>query len=147
MHAPFKSIISEGPYQLGGVYERTDFGKRTLSMGVQVGGDYGPNTSNWRYRMLEQKWWRAWSPSADGVLCVYTRTHGWRFLRVRLAEEPKTPIEIDPVAFDNNFMQWDMVAVGLQPYWSKRMNTQTWRNDSSGATSTPWQTIQFMLEN
>lgn len=145
MHVPFKSIFSEGPYQVGGVYERTDYLKRQISCGVQVGVDYGPDTSSWRYRMLEQKWWRAWSAEADGYLGCYTRTHGWRFLRVRLAEEPKTPFEIEPTAFDNNFMQWDMVIVALQPYWQKKMQTASWANHSS--TSTALEDIENLLEN
>lgn len=135
MHAPFESIFSEGPYMIGAHYERTDYKKRELNFGVQVGIDYGPDTSSWRYRLLEQKWWRSWSPSQTGCMCVFTRTHGWRFMFLQLGEHPKTPIELDPVAFDNNFMQWDIVAVGAQPFWTRKMVTDTWRNDPS--TSTP----------
>lgn len=144
-HIPFKSIFSEGPYQVGAVYERSDFLKRVMNIGVQVGIDFGPDTSTWRYRMLEQRWWNAWSASADGYLGCYTRTHGWRFLRVRLAADPKTPFELDPAAFNNNFMQWDMEIVAMQPYWCKKMLPDTWAN--TGSTSTPWTTIQYLLEN
>ena len=147
MHTPFKSIFSEGPYQVGAIYERTDYLKRQINLGVQVGVAYcgGADASTWRYRMLEQKWWRAWSASQDGYLGCYTRTHGWRFLRVRLAEEPKTPFELDPAAFNNNFMQWDLVIVALQPYWTARMLTATWTNN--GTTGTDVATIEYLLEN
>lgn len=157
MHVPFRSIFSEGPYQIGAVYERTDYLRRTISFGAQVGIDYGPDTSSWRYRMLEQRWWRAWSATADSTMCVYTRTHGWRFIKVRLAEDPKNAFEIDPVAFDNNFMQWDLVVVALQPYWNKKMmapitlgatvvnSGATWKNNSS--TSLAWTVIEELLQN
>jgi hypothetical protein len=144
MHVPFNSLFSEGPYQIGAVFERTDMRKRVISLGVQVNVDIGAATG-WRYRMLEQKWWRAWSPTADGTLCCYTRTHGWRFLRVRLAEEPKTAFDLDPAAFGNNFMQWDMSIVALQPYWYKRMTKAVWKNDPSTATN--WTTVFELLQD
>lgn len=154
MHAPFASLYSEGPYEIGGHYERTDYKKRTINMGVMVGVDIGPTTS-FRYRMLEQRWWRAWSPKKDTFMGCWTRTHGWRWLRLRMGEEPKTPIELDPVAFDNNFMQWDMVVVAAWPYWAKKAYTAlpgipgpvgpTWKN--TAATATNWETVQYMLEN
>lgn len=137
MHSPFKSIFSAGPYQIGGYYERTDYPYREINIGVMVGIDYGGpnadalNTSNFRYRMLEQSWWRSWSPSQPGYFCVYTRTHGWRFLRALLAEAPGTPFELDPTAFDNNFMQWDMKVAVLQPFYNKKMLTKTWKNNSN----------------
>ena len=150
MHSPFTSIFSEGPYQLGGYYERTDYHKREANFGVMVGIDYGPDTSSWRYRMLEQKWWRSWSASQQGTLCCYTRTHGWRFVKLQLGEAPKTPIELDPVAYDNNFMQWDMIVVGTQPYYQKKMITDTWANVAAPGTApaaTPVSTLLTMLEN
>lgn len=143
MHSPFKSIFSEGPYQIGGHYERTDYGKREFKFGVMVGTHYGPDESSWRYRMLEQRWWRAWSPSVPGYLCCFTRTHGWRFLRVQLGASPETPIELDPIAFDNNFMQWDVTAVAAQPFWQKKWPAVVWENNA--VTSTPIAVIQELL--
>lgn len=143
-HLPFRTLWSEGPYQIGAVYERTDYNKREINMGVQVNVDFG-DSSGWRYRMLEQRWWDAWSAESDGTLCCFTRTHGWRFLRVRLAEEPKTAFEIDPAAFGNNFMQWDMNIVAAQPYWFKRMTKAIWKNSPS--TSTNWTTVEGMLRD
>ena len=127
MHAPFASLFSEGPYQIGATYERTDYKKRMVNFGVMVSNSLAPDTS-FRYRMLEQRWWASWSPNEDGYLGCFTRTHGWRWLRVRLAEDPKTPFELDPVAFENNFMQWDMTIVATQPFWCKRMESKSWTN-------------------
>lgn len=144
MHAPFNSLFSEGPYQIGAFYERTDFKKRLINWGVMVHTRFEP-ASSWQYRRLEQAWWRAWSPKQDGFLGCYTRTHGWRWLRVRLAEEPKTPFEIDPTAFDNNFMQWDMVIVAAQPFWTKKMLTAQWVNTAD--TATPLASLQDIIQN
>lgn len=126
-HAPFKSLFTEGPYQLGATYERSDFQKRTVNLAVMVSNSMAPDTS-FRYRMLEQRWWASWSEKEDGYLGCFTRTHGWRWLRVRLAAEPKTPFELDPAAFENNFMQWDMEIVAVQPFWAKRIEHKTWEN-------------------
>jgi hypothetical protein len=142
MHTPFVSLFSEGPYQIGAHYERTDFKKRVINLGVMVGVMFEPATS-FRYRMLEERWWKSWSASEDGYLGCWTRTHGWRWLRVRLAEEPKTAFELDPVAHGNNFMQWDMVITATQPYWAKRKETVTWKN--TAATATPWEEIEELL--
>ena len=129
MHAPFSSLYSEGPYQIGATYERTDYKKREINLGVLVGNSYAPDTS-FRYRMLEQRWWASWSEKEDGHLGVFTRSHGWRWLRVRLAEAPKSAMELDPTAFENNFMQWAMTIVAPKPYWSKRIETVTWKNNA-----------------
>ena len=144
MHVPFRSLFSEGPYQIGAVFERTDYKKRMINLGVMVNVDIGA-ASGWRYRKLEQKWWRAWSATSDGTLACYTRTHGWRFLKVRLAEEPKTAFDLDPAAHDNHFMQWDMTLVATQPYWFKRMTKGMWKN--TPATSTNWTTIAGLLDS
>ena len=143
MHAPFASIFSEGPYQIGAAYERTDWRKREINIGVMVGNSYAPDTS-FRYRMLEQRWWASWSEKEDGWLGVFTRTHGWRWLRVRLAEAPKTAFDLDPAAYENNFMQWDMTVVATQPYWCKRIESVSWTNGADTAT-TPQVAVDTVL--
>ena len=136
MMNPFSQLVSEGPYQIGGHYERTDYGKRVINLGVMVGNSVAPDTS-FRYRMLEQRWWASWSPTQDGYLGVFTRSHGWRWLRVRLAEEPKTPFDLDPAAFENNFMQWDMTIMALDPYWYKPTEISTpWKNTEATSIET-----------
>lgn len=149
MHAPFETLFSEGPYQLGAVPERTDWKKRTISIGVQVNPDIAPRNDGklidtpFRYRMLEDRWWNSWSATEDGYFGCWTRTHGWRWLRVRLASEAKTPFEYDPVAQGNNWMQWDMEIVACQPFYSKRTEMGEWENTVD--TSTPWALIEDLL--
>lgn len=142
MHTPFQTLVSEGPYMTGAHYERTDWRKREINLGVMVGVEFEPATS-FRYRMLEERWWSSWSVSEDGYLGCFTRTHGWRWLRVRLAEEPKDAFELDPVAFENNFMQWSMTILATQPFWMKRKEVRKWSN--SAPTATIWQTIEALL--
>lgn len=142
MHTPFQTIVSEGPYMRGAHYERTDWRKREINMAVYVGVNFEPATS-FRYRMLEERWWSSWSATEDGYLGCYTRTHGWRWLRVRLAEEPKDAMELDPVAHDNNFMQWSMTIMAMQPFWTKRKMIKTWENTAD--TSLAWNEVQTLL--
>lgn len=149
MHAPFVTMFSEGPYQIGAEPERTDWKKRQISMAVHVNPDVVPWDSNglidtpFRYRMIEERWWGSWSATEDGYLGMWTRTHGWRWLRVRLAEESKTPWQLDPVAYGNNFMTWDMQVVACQPFWAKPTIHRTWKNTID--TSTLWDQIEDLL--
>lgn len=148
MHVPFNQLISEGPYQVGGTHERVDFRKREISFQVNVGVDH-PDTI-WRYRMVEERWWGSWSATEDGYLGVFTRTHGWRWLRVRLAQEPKNQMVLDPAAMGNNFMAWDMTVVAVDPYWRKRHEQDTWVNDGEddgGIPATPWDQLEELIED
>jgi hypothetical protein len=143
MHLPFNTLVSEGPYQIGATYERTDVKKRTINIGVQVNVHTTGTDTLWSYRRIEERWWRAWSFKEDSWLGCYTRSHGWRWLRVRLSEDPKTPFVLDPVAFDDGFMQWDMVVVALQPYWLKATKASKWVNSAS--TSMNWYTVEQLV--
>jgi hypothetical protein len=91
--------------------------------------------------MLEQRWWASWSKDVDGYFGVYTRTHGWRFVRVRLAKAPDTVMVLDPQAMDANFMQWDLEIVACDPFFQKRLETASWINEGDGAPHTPWQKL------
>lgn len=144
MHTPFQQMMSEGPYQVGATHERVDYKKREIDMQVLISNSMAPDTS-FRYRMLEERWWSSWSADQDCYLGVFTRTHGWRWLRVRMAEEPKTAFEIDPVAYDNHFMAWDMTVVAAYPYWCKRMEHDTWVNDADPGNEPP-HTLWNLLE-
>jgi hypothetical protein len=148
MHTPFQQLVSEGPYQVGATYERVDWGKRDIQLQVHVGiGD--PDTI-FRYRMVEQRWWESWSAKEDGYLGVFTRTHGWRFLRVRLAEDPKTMFVLDPAAMGNNVMSWDMKIIAADPYWCKRQETTFWQNTGEGdggVPATPWDDLEELIED
>ncbi|WP_396909512.1 hypothetical protein [Mycolicibacterium sp.] len=151
MHVPFTQLMSEGPYTVGAIPERTDWKKRVINLGVQINPDIAPWISKngelidnpFRYRMLEDRWWGSWSATEDGYLGVWTRTHGWRWLRVRLASDPKTAFELEPTAFDNNFMEWNMEIVAPYPYWSKRQEFNTWKNHAD--TSTFWDQIEDLI--
>jgi hypothetical protein len=148
MHTPFQQLISEGPYQVGATYERVDYRKREIQFQVHVG--IGEPDTIFRYRMVEQRWWSSWSPKEDSYLGVFTRTHGWRWLRVRLAEDPKTVMMLDPQAMDNNYMGWDMKIIAAQPYWCKRQEVATWANDGEGdggIPATPWDELEEFIED
>lgn len=148
MHNPFTQLVSEGPYQVGATYERVDYGKREISFQVHVG--IGEPDTIFRYRMIEQRWWTSWSAKEDGYLGVFTRTHGWRFLKVRLAEDPKTVMVLDPEAMGANVMSWDMTVIAAQPYWAKRQETTTWQNNGDGdggIPQTPWDELIELIED
>jgi hypothetical protein len=145
MFPPFKTLFTEGPYQVGAYPERTDFLKRTMNLGIDVGIDYLGGPSSMQYRMLEQRFWRALSPTEDAWLLCFTKTHGWRILKIRLAEEPKTPMEFDPTTYENNYMRWDIVVVACNPYYAKRTVLDSWVNPE--ATATPWDEIQYQIQN
>lgn len=148
MHVPFEHLMSEGPYQIGAVHERTDWKKRNILLKVMVG--VGTIDTIFRYRMIEQRWWASWSPDHDGYLGIFTRTHGWRWLRVRLAQDPQNEFVLDPAAYDNNFMEWDMRLVAADPYWRKRIEINTWKNDGEGdggIPHTPWDQLEELIED
>lgn len=146
MHAAFDILTSSGAYELGADYERTNWKPKTLRISVQVNGDMmGFKTTSFRYRMLEQRWWNSWADDQDCWLGVFTRTHGWRFVKVRLMNESKTAFEIDPAVNDNNFMQWDMDIVGLYPFYAKKKWTRSWTN-TDAETSTAWYEIEDVIE-
>lgn len=144
MHAPFTPKTDSGAYQIGATWHRTDWEPKQIAMAAMVNVGVGPANS-FAYRMLEQTWWNSWADDQDGWLGVYTRTHGWRFVPVRLASASKTAFEIDPISHDNCFMQWDMEITALYPMYAKRAITQTWTN--SAATSTGWDVIVDTIDN
>ena len=144
MHAPFNLKLESGAYEIGATWQRTDWEPKQMSMAAMINvGSHGADSFD--YRKLEQHWWASWSTDTDGYLGVYTRTHGWRFILVRLADTSKTQFEIDPTANDNNFMEWDMDIVALYPFFGKKSIQQTWTNPS--ATSTSWNLIIDTIDN
>jgi hypothetical protein len=138
-HLPFTALLAEGAYVEGALPERTTVDKRPIKMAVMI--NVGEPDTIFRYRMLEQRWWASWSRDTDGYIGVYTRTHGWRFTRVRLEKPPPTVMTLDPQAMGNNFMQWDMEIVACDPFWQKRQETASWINEGDGAPHTPWQEL------
>lgn len=146
MHPSFDLKIDSGAYETGGTWERTDYDVKHMQMAAMVGANLPyRDVNSFEYRMLEQAWWNSWDTDNDGWLGVYTRTHGWRFIPVRLANPVKTAFAIDPSSHDNNFMEWDMEIAALYPMFAKRSITQTWTNTS--ATSTSWNLIVDAIES
>lgn len=138
MHLPFEQRYSAGPYMIGEELERTDYRKRVYNFGVIVGP--GVNylsrrrfpDNEFSYRMLEEKWWSDWPENKNdpaGFWGTYTRTHGWRWIRVRHGEANDQVLDLDPTAFGNNCQEWSMTIHGEFPFYSKRAWTKTWANN------------------
>lgn len=130
MQPEFEIRYSEGPYLIGATAERIDYKKRIINLGVVIqpnGNPERPEEPNpFSYRLIEDSWWSSWSESVPGFLGSFTRTHGWRWLKVTLGEATKTTMSIDPVAHGNNSMTWNMTLHAPQPFYSKRPLTRTW---------------------
>ena len=138
-HTPFEGKWSEGAYQIGSTLERIDYPKREINFGVILGkqNSVNPGTANMRkpqYRIVEERWWSGWrDKKRDCFLGCFTRTHGWRWIRVRMLEAPKTTIVRDAAAHDNNLLQWDMTVVAALPFWSKRSFMGQWINNAENS--------------
>lgn len=125
----FEILYSGGPYLIGAKPERVDYKKRTISLGVHVqpnGNAERPEEPNpFSYRLIEDQWWQSWSETVPGYLGFFTRTHGWRWLAVILADS-KTKLSIDPVAHDNNSQLHNFTIHAPYPFFSKRALTRKW---------------------
>lgn len=137
MHLPFEQRYSGGAYMIGEELERTDYRKRVYNLGVFV----GPNINflarrrfpdnEFAYRMLEEKWWADWPENKNdpaGFWGTYTRTHGWRWIRVRHGEANDQSLDMDPTAYGNNCQAWSMTIHAQFPFYSKRAYTTVWNN-------------------
>jgi hypothetical protein len=142
MHVPFEQRYSAGPYMIGEELERTDYRKRVMNFGVIIapGVNYLARRrfpdNEFAYRMLEEKWWRDWPEhhaEPGGFWGEYTRTHGWRWLRVRYGEHNDQTLDLDPVAYGNNAQAWSMTVHAQFPFYSKRPWTKVWKNDELNA--------------
>lgn len=142
MHLPFEQRYTSGAYQIGEELERTDYGKRVFHLGVIVSPAVNllarkrfPD-NEFAYRMLEEKWWSDWPEnhrSPAGFWGQYTRTHGWRWIRVRQGEANDQTLALDPVAYGNNAQAWAMTIHAAFPFYSKRPYTRVWVNDAENA--------------
>lgn len=121
-HLPFTQLFTEGAYQVGSTYERTNIDKRAIQIGVTL----GYNASAEAYRMIESNWWDSWPPDVPGWLGCHTVTGGWRWAQVQLAKTVDTSIPLDPTAHGNNGFTWDMSIVAAKPWWAKRTLYETW---------------------
>lgn len=131
MHPEFEIRYSAGPYTIGEIPERVDFKKRQVALGAVMNPNGNPERTEpaswWSYRMIEQDWWQSWSETVPGFLGCFTRTHGWRWLRIIQGEPTKTTLSTDPVANGNNGITWNMVAHAPWPFYSKKSLTGVWK--------------------
>jgi len=142
MHVPFDQRYSAGAYMIGEELERTDYRKRVFNLGVILGPHINYLArrrfadNEFSYRMLEEKWWADWPEhhrTPAGFWGQFTRTHGWRWIRVRYGDANDQAIDLDPVAYGNNAQAWSMTIHGQFPFYSKRPFTRVWRNDLANA--------------
>lgn len=142
MHLPFEQRYSGGAYMIGEELERTDYGKRVYNLGVLVGPHINYHAkrrfpdNEFAYRMIEEKWWADWPENKSapaGFWGTYTRTHGWRWIRVRHGEANDQVLDLDPAAYGNNCQEWSMTIHGQFPFYSKRAFTAEWKNDDANA--------------
>jgi hypothetical protein len=122
-HLPFEHLFTEGAYQVGSTYERSNIVSRRIHMGVILGG---PQHSEHAYRMIESNWWDSWPHDKPGWLAGQTRFGGWRWAQVRLAEPVKSSIRTDPAAYGNNTLVWDMQIIAPKPWYAKPTLYTTW---------------------
>jgi hypothetical protein len=121
-HLPIDQLFTEGAYQIGAIYERTNTLKRLINLGVVL----GYNCSDLQYRSIESNWWDSWPKDTPGWWGRHTPFSGWRWAQVMLAKAPDNAMPIDPTAFGNNGMHWDMQIVAAKPWWAKRMLVDEW---------------------
>jgi hypothetical protein len=129
MHIPFEQRYSAGPYMLGEELERTDYRKRVWNIGILVGPGVNylarrkfPDTP-FMYRMIEESWWADWPENRNqpcGFWGTFTRTHGWRYSRVRIGEAIEQPLQLDPTAFGNNCASWGITLHSEFPFMTKQ---------------------------
>lgn len=122
-HLPFEQLFTEGAYQIGATYERTNINKRLINWGIQLGGERYTAEA---YRLIESNWWDSWPPDVPGWLGCHTPFGGWRWTQVQLAKQVDTAMTIAPTSFGNNSMVWDMQIVAPSPWWAKPMLRESW---------------------
>lgn len=121
-HLPIDQLFTEGAYQVGATYQRTNILKRIINLAVVLGF----NCSELQYRAIESNWWDSWPEDTPGWWGRHTPFSGWRWAQVMLAKHSDTAMPIDPTSFGNNGFQWDMQIVAAQPWWAKRMLIDSW---------------------
>ncbi|WNM68310.1 minor tail protein [Mycobacterium phage Tierra] len=133
MQPEFEILYSEGAYTIGAKPERVNYKKRTISLGVVIqpngNAERVEEPNPFSYRFIEDSWWSSLSETVPGFLGSFTRTHGWRWLAVILAEASKTALSIDPTAHDNNSQQYNIVLHAPWPFYAKRTLSKSWQAD------------------
>lgn len=127
-HIPFTQVLIEGAFQLGATVQRTNKDKRLINFRVQIAGK-----NNYTYRMAEERWWAGQIEDQPGWLGVFTRLSGWRWIQVYPYKTVDTAQQIDPVAYGNNFAEWDINWIAPYPLYSKPSVYKQWKASTSGA--------------
>ncbi|ADG96569.1 bacteriophage protein [Segniliparus rotundus DSM 44985] len=145
----FERAWHESAWMTGAVPGHLSWPKRLLNLGVHISAPRLPRTilaadgrlerlvassSADRYRLTHQLWWNSFSMDADGDLLCFTRTTGFRNLKVRLAKAPAGTLETDPAAFGNNRITVDLPLVASDPFFASPASMGTWRNNEDTAT-------------
>lgn len=143
-HLPFEHLFTESAYQVGSTYERSNINKRVINFGVVLGG---PQYRSQAYRAIEANWWDAWPHDTPGWLGRCTRFGGWRWAQVMLAQPIQTDVTMDPVAYQNNTMQWDMQIVAPKPWYAKRTLVESWKPNAATVTSRGFDENIFVMAN
>lgn len=142
-HLPIDQLFTEGAYQVGATYERTNILKRIINFGVVL----GYNCSELQYRAIESNWWDSWPADTPGWWGRFTPFSGWRWAQVQLAKTVDTPMPLDPTAFGNNGFQWDMQIVAAQPWWAKRMLTDSFTAHADSVALNGYDEQTFHIAN
>lgn len=121
-HLPFEDLLTEGAYQVGATYERSNVTKRVINMGVIIGGRHTPTSH--AYRIAENNWWDAWPHDQFGWLGCHTMLGGWRWARIKLAGTPTSSIRQDPAG--DKVLVWNVKWLVPKPWWAKRTLYEQW---------------------
>jgi hypothetical protein len=132
-HVPFEQVLLESAFLNGAIWQRSNVNKRLINFRVKIGG---AGMNNYSYRLAEQRWWAGQDINNPGWLGVFTRLSGWRWLQVLPYKTIDTAQKQDPVAYGNNFAEWDINWVAVQPYWSKPAVWGQWFANTAGPAHT-----------
>lgn len=129
MDPDYEIKYQSGPYIVGADAERVDYPMREINMGfVIAGGTAAANmTGPFRYRMIAAAWRASWSETVPGYLGCFTRTHGWRWLRVLKGKSPNGVMKFDPAAYGNNAEVWNVTLHAPYPMYAKRSLKEVWK--------------------
>lgn len=132
--APWDHKFSEGPYIAGATLERTDIRKRIITFGAIINPnqnrmDKRAYNSSFKYRYVDDMWWKSFSKDKFGYLGFFTRATGWRWIKCILnSDSDSGSHSLDPVAHKNNSATYNMSLVAVDPYFYKIPFYKTWQN-------------------
>lgn len=124
VHLPFEHLLTEGAYQMGATYERSNVNKRIIKLGAMIGSKTRQLNAH-QFDMVSSRWWEAWPMGIPGWLGAHTWLGGWRWIPVMEADPSITSQKKDPKYAKNNTMVWDMSLLAVRPWYSKRIVMET----------------------